>query len=270
MTRKSLIVGHPNKLQMERKYLQGSSIASIAREFGVGEESLRNHVQNNMSRQLVKAYEQKELTSSLDTLSEIDQIITYAKDIFKRNYDKGADITALKALDSQRSTLELLCKISAFLHQTKLLELQEAQTGDNEEKNEEFQKSLSVLTTPELKMLLRIQNKLETQDRKDIIIPESPSLFNELQEKQPISSIISESNTFIPLKEDRRVFRREKVVKQPISSNIDTPQETVDQYNARILAEEYGNHFYENGRVQSNKVGSPFEGECRNVIIRDI
>ena len=173
---KSLILSHPNRLAMEKEYLQGKSIASIARGFSVSEESLRNHLQNNLSRQLVKAYEQKELTSSMNLLGEIDQIITYTKDIFKRNYDKKKDVTALKALDSQRSTLELLCKISAYMHQTKLLELQNNQANNQKKQNEDFSDRLKILTFPELLMLKKINEKLESQDKRLIIIPESQKI----------------------------------------------------------------------------------------------
>lgn len=159
---------------MERAYLQGKSIASIARDFNVSEESLRHHLQNNLSRQLVKAFEQKELTSSMNLLGEIDQIIAYTKDIFKRNYDKKADVTALKALDSQRSTLELLSRISMYLHQTKLLDLQNSQADSQKEQDEKFSDRLKILTYPELEMLYKIQDKLNRQDKRLIIIPEKP------------------------------------------------------------------------------------------------
>lgn len=172
MAPKRLIISHPSRLAMERLYLQGKSIASIAREFEVSEDSLRNHVQNHLSRQLVKAYEQKELSGSMNLLAEIDEIILKAKEIFRRNYDKGRDVTALKALDSQRSTIELLCKISAYMHQTKLLELQEQEKSHQQEEKEDFANRLKLLTTAELKMLYKLQSKLQLKDETIIVIPD--------------------------------------------------------------------------------------------------
>jgi len=178
MAPKSLILSHPSRLQMERAYLHGKSIASIAREHSVSEESLRNHLQNNLSRQLVKAYEQKEMNNSMNILGEIDDIIKHANVIFRRNFDKGADLTALKALDSQRSTLELLCKISAYMHQTKLLELQEQQENDRGDESLLLSEKLKVLTTPELEMFLAIQKKIDSFDAKKGIIPERQNPFD--------------------------------------------------------------------------------------------
>lgn len=183
MSNKSLILCHPDRLAMERAYLQGQSIAKIARDYGVSDDSLRNHLQNHMSRQLVKAYEKKELDGSMNLLAEIDDIIAHTKEIFKRNFDKGADVTALKALDSQRSTLELLCKISAYLHQTKLLELAENENSFQKEQVADFSDRLKVLTTPELEMLISLQKKIDSQDKRIIIIPERQDAYTTTKKK---------------------------------------------------------------------------------------
>jgi hypothetical protein len=173
MRRRSTILQHPSRLTIERQYLQGRSIASIAREHSVTIDSLKYHFEHNLSRQLVKAFEVKEMTSSMDLLSEIDYLVLHTKNIFKRNYDAGRDLTALKALDSQRSTLELLCKISALMHQTKLLDLQEKQEVEQHEQNDDYSDRLKILTFNELEMLLKIQRKLKAQDPKMIIIPDT-------------------------------------------------------------------------------------------------
>ena len=241
MSNRSNILGHPNRLDMERLYLQGKTISSISKDFGVSEDQLGYHMRNNLSKQLSSAMAKKELTSSMDMLSEIDSIIIHTKDIFNRNYDRGKDITALKALDSQRSTLELLCKISAYMHQTKLLELQEQQVGDNQGKEEEFREKIKILTLPELKMLLKIQDKLERQDKEIIIIPENQSIWI-----NPTTDQINDIN--ISHDEETPVKRLE----QPSKSIIQPINEANDQYNARILRDEPGNHLFINGRIQRN------------------
>lgn len=177
MARVCLICSQTSRLTYERQYLQGIPISRIASELGVSDDCVRNHMSNHLSRQLGTAMAKMELTNSIDMLSEIDQIIQDTKTIFKRNFEKNADITALKALDSQRATLELLCKISAYMHQTKLLELQEKQSDVSQEEDNDFAEKIKILTIPELVMIQRIQKKLDSQDKKDIIIPENEGIM---------------------------------------------------------------------------------------------
>ena len=174
MAMKCITCSHPKRLEAERAYLQGVAVTKIAGDLGLNEGTVRFHMTNHLSRQLVKAFEQRELSTSMDMLGEIDQIIRQAKDIFNRNYRKGADVTALKALSEQRSTLELLCKISAFMHESKLLELQTRNEYDQHEAGELNQAALAVLTVPEMKMFLQLSDKINNQTR-TIIIPEDPN-----------------------------------------------------------------------------------------------
>lgn len=242
MAPKSLILAHPNRLAMERQYLQGKSIASIARGFDVSVDSLRNHLTHHLSRQMVKAYEIKSNESSFNLLGEIDQIITDTKTIFKRNFDQNKDITALKAIDSQRSTLELLCKISALMHDTKLLELQEQQEGNQQFEQDDFSDRLKFLTKPELEMLLALQSKIDSRNAKIIVIAERPNAY---------ANITADIAT-PPLRHTNILVKQEqpkKRLKMPKTANVEPVRETLADYNARIQAEEPGMHEYINGRI---------------------
>jgi hypothetical protein len=209
MARVCLICSQTSRLTYERQYLQGIPISRIASALGVSDDCVRNHMSNHLSRQLSTAMAKKDLDNNTDMLSEIDQIIKDAKTIFKRNFDKGADLTALKALDSQRATLELLCKISAYLHQTKLLELQEKQSGESQEEESDFAEKIKILTIPELVMLQRIQKKIDSQDRKDIIIPENEGMAA----NTPMTRTNPPKRSF---QEDKPVNRRNAALLSPL------------------------------------------------------
>lgn len=258
MARVCLICSQTNRLTYERQYLQGTPISKIANDLGVSADCVNNHMSNHLSRQLSAAMAKKELDGSIDMLFEIDQIIRDTKTIFQRNFDKQADVTALKALDSQRSTLELLCKISAYMHQTKLLELQEQQQGESRESESEYQAKLSVLTLPELNMLSRISEKMESQDRKMIVIPESKLTWNSAIQR-------SKGTNYQP--EEDNVVNDSKSTEEVDLEPIETPSpkksretaksdtstyESNEIYNARIQSEEYGQHSYINGRIVPN------------------
>lgn len=102
-------------------------------------------------------------------LSKIDQILTRAEKIFRKNYDEQNDTVALKALSEQRNTIELLAKISYSLHQTRIaeIELAKEQSGQADyETQQEFQEQLKILSDEEFIVYTNISNKLQKQDAK--------------------------------------------------------------------------------------------------------
>lgn len=240
MAMKSAILSHPKRLEMDRAYLQGKSVASIGRDFDVSVDSLKYHFQHNLSRQLGTAMAKRELANNFDLLSEIDCIIMHTKEIFKRNFDLKKDVTALKALDSQRSTLELLSKISAYLHQTKLLELQEQQESTQQEQNADFSNRLEILTFDELQMLSKLQQKINSQDERIIVIPQSqpieadkrvkrirlPHIQSEPEEAKieadsPVVAVIQANNKWEPAS-GQKVSWINGIPLQPVEDEIDS------------------------------------------------
>ena len=180
MTMKCKICSHPRRLDIDREIVKGGNLARIAKNFDLPYNSLYNHAQSHTTRQLAQAWEKRDLEESHNLLGKIDEIIYAAEDIFRRNYEAKKDGIALKALDSKRSTIELLAKISYSLHQAKVTELElariESGQGDYN-REQEYQERLKILTDEELKMLLRLSEKLESQDPTMIILRDKPNEF---------------------------------------------------------------------------------------------
>jgi hypothetical protein len=245
-----------SRLPLEKAFLQGKTIASLSREFNVSEDIIRHHCSNHLSRQLAKAWSTKELNNSVDMLSILDDLILKAKDIFDRNYKKGADVTALKALDSQRNTIELLCKVAAYMHESKLMELDQMKQQDTHERDEQIQQDLGVLTIEELKMLEAISLKIEKQDSSIIIIPDQIDSWNKKQVVKTTRSkfVRTRSKPSVPLSEDN----------EDLSGVIEADEhvlpedETIEQYNSRIEAKEPGPHGYESGIIIPNGERDPY------------
>ena len=162
MTMVCSICNHPKKLEIDRALIQGLNFSKIARDYEVSSDALRNHRDNHLSRQLVTAMEKKELTESISLLSRIEDMISKAQKIFDRNFAEKRDNTALKALDSQRQTFELLCKISAYMHESRAMELQAG--NRDEEKAEEQKKQLQCLSSDELVIFRSILAKMKSSD----------------------------------------------------------------------------------------------------------
>ena len=153
MSQVCLICTNSQRLEIDRRIVHGDSIASIARDFEVSYDSLFSHSKKHISRQLVKAVEQKVMIEGNELMEIIQRIIERAESIFKRNFEKGNDATALKAIDSQRNTIQLLANISAQLHAAKMaeLELQKEKNGLTREQEEEsFKEQICVLSMEEL------------------------------------------------------------------------------------------------------------------------
>jgi hypothetical protein len=159
-------------LEIDRKIVEGTNLKKITRLFDVQYHSLYLHAQKHVSRQLAKAVETRLMIEGNELLEIITKIIQRAEDIFDRNYKKGADVTALKALDSQRNTIQLLSNISAQLHQAKMAEL--ALTKDRRGESEaqikqEYQEKLVIFSSEELLVYQRLINKLTNQNDDRVI-----------------------------------------------------------------------------------------------------
>ena len=168
---------HAKRLEIDKALVRGGSIASVARDFTVSEHALWRHHKDHISRQLVKAMEKQDTTISLDLMTTIESILKKTETIFQRNYDKQHDTTALKALDSQRSTIDLLAKISYQLYQAKQAELELLRLNTEPDKTEEYEKlteELRVLNFAELEMFEKLANKVRTQNHSIIVIPKKP------------------------------------------------------------------------------------------------
>lgn len=173
MTMVCKICSHPKRLEIDREIVQGGNLSKIARKYGLPYNSLYNHSQNHLSRQLVQAYEKKELAESLNLLNRIEDMLNKAEEIFNRNYEAKKDLTALKALGEQRNTIELLAKIAAYLHETRALELQSKQedyeTRREREEQEFVSKALDRLNPSEADIWEKLIEKIHGLTDEEII-----------------------------------------------------------------------------------------------------
>lgn len=154
------ICNHNSRIEIDRSLASGISCQKIANEFGVDSQAVRRHRDNHLTRQLVTALEKKQLTESMALLSRIEGILVAADDIFRRNYEKGKDGLALKALAEQRSTIELLARIAAFLHENRAAELQSSKEAQAEAARED----LKTLSVDELHILRSLSLKAKSRD----------------------------------------------------------------------------------------------------------
>jgi hypothetical protein len=173
MTNVCAICSHKRRLEIDREIVQGKNLSKIARDYDVSYDSVFNHSKVHISRQLAKALEQKMQIEGNNLMETIQSILDRAEDIFQRNYDAGKDLTALKAIDSIRNTIQLLNNISAQLHAAKMAELQleKENLGDNKQKeSEQYMKLIKILSFDELLVYQRLIDKIGNQTTDKIIL----------------------------------------------------------------------------------------------------
>ena len=154
------ICNHKKRLRIDQELVQGLNMSEMTRKYGVGKDALAHHKKNHISRQLVQAWQKKEMDHAGDMLERIEGIVDRAEDIFTRNYEAKKDGVALKALSEQRSTFELLAKIAAHLHQIKAQEGEQDRAKDERENQEAVAEGLQLLTDDELAVLQNLQLKM--------------------------------------------------------------------------------------------------------------
>ena len=160
---------HPKRLAIDKEIIQGLSLTKIAKKYDVPYQSVYNHSQNHLSRQLLKAWEIKTTEQSMDILSEVEELIRRTKKILTTAETEKKFHVALSAIREARGSYELLSKIAFALHQARLseLELERLKSGEGDkELVEEQKRQLQVLTSDELIILRSIVAKMKSGDKK--------------------------------------------------------------------------------------------------------
>jgi hypothetical protein len=154
------ICNHPQRLAIDKELVQGKAKSKIALDYNVPYHSLGYHAQYHLSRQLCAAWSKRNGIEAMGLLADIENIVSKARLIFDRNFEAGKDLTALKALDSERATFGLLVEIARLYHETRLAELQTGQEAFEQVKEKEYREGLKRLTNEELATLFRLQRKM--------------------------------------------------------------------------------------------------------------
>jgi hypothetical protein len=119
------ICSHPKRLEIDRKLVQGQTMASISKEYGMSEAAVLNHRDHHLSRQLKQAQDKKSLMASQSLYEEVDNILNKIQSLMKQAEDNGHIATAIMGVREWRSTLQFVTNLAI---QLKELEMQEDQS----------------------------------------------------------------------------------------------------------------------------------------------
>jgi len=208
-----------NRKEVDRALIEGYSIVNLAKENNVSYQSMYNHLKNHIHRQLITAVATKESEHQFQLLEKIEGIVNRAERIFRRNYSKGKDVVALKALSEQRSTFELLAKIAAHLQQLKKMELEAQQAGNIHDFGQTIQKAFDVLSIDELKVFQLLSEKIMTGDRSiNIELPTKQEIITKFpQGYKPEAQ--AQDEDIIPIPKMVRGMKPESPLLKDVSDN---------------------------------------------------
>jgi len=172
------VCSHPKRLEIDRMIVSGLSKPEIGRMFGISNDSIRGHAQEHLSRQLVQAFEQKSITQSSELINRIEDLLTKARTIFDRNFEKEKDLVALKALAEQRNTIALIASIAAYLHESRALELQVEQertkVAADASSKEFISLAFSRLNDKEMDLWIALHERIRGE-RSEPVVPGKPN-----------------------------------------------------------------------------------------------
>ena len=183
MPRVCSVCVHDRRLEIDRRLIQNiGNYTEIAEHFGLSMQAIRNHAINHLSRQIAVTYGRRELIHNTQMVEELKEVLENAKTIFLRNYEANKDVTALKALDSIRLTLELVARIAAYIHEAKRMEEQEFHQSAEEMLEEQYDrfmdKAMQRLNYSELEMLNKLLAKANGETTEEIIKDDTSPFAN--------------------------------------------------------------------------------------------
>jgi hypothetical protein len=105
------ICRNPHRKAIDVALVAGEPYRHVASRYGTSTGALQRH-KPHISEALIKAKEQREAAHGEDLLSQVQDLVTKARDILNTAKDQR---TALVAVRELRSTLELLGKVTGEL-----------------------------------------------------------------------------------------------------------------------------------------------------------
>lgn len=172
------ICKHDNRLEIDRAIVRGVPYLRIGKKYGVNDVSVANHAKKHLSRQMLQHQETRDLLHSDNLLKEIASLLDKSKEILDKAESKGKLKLSLSAIGQARSTVELLCKLSAHLNQGQQNENRELEEYRRKE-IEKYKEGFRRLSKNEIKMYAKLINKISSvRNSDDIMDVDSTSLHD--------------------------------------------------------------------------------------------
>ncbi len=171
---------HPSRTSIERDFLQGVPITTVARNYGVGPESIKEHCHSHLSKRLVGVFKRKDTLESINMMQEFPMLINKVKSMLEDFERQKLHGLSLRAIDSLTKIYSVFCQFASvyYDHQSQISAEQREQADEYErmQREEENRERLSRLNDSELEMLHKLTAKMWDMSDDETIIPDPEPL----------------------------------------------------------------------------------------------
>jgi len=238
MARASHITSHPARKEMEKLYLTGQSVHSIAKQFQVDYQCLYRHLTSNVSgltRQMSKAMEMKSDSEGSELLDlftgRMEQLIEKLDSAIDDTKQDKDYVVMVSAIHELRQVYESQAKFVMISRQSGL-PTEENKQFEKQQAENEYREQIKVLSREELKVLCYLQEKVQGLPTSETgnIIPSKPVDEDGWSEDGLVLGWVLPDNVedVEPIEEDNVPLTKEprlKRTKPPLKQDIEVEEE---------------------------------------------
>jgi hypothetical protein len=111
------VCNHKDCKDIERQLVSGRSKTLLSREYGVSTDSLNNHLNNHVTRQMATAMEMKKVENSVDLFQKAENLMMTLEGLLQKAKTKNQDQKLISVSRELRSIYELLAKFQFIASQ---------------------------------------------------------------------------------------------------------------------------------------------------------
>jgi hypothetical protein len=123
MPRTCTICTHPQRAAIEAALVVGTSYRVIARQFGVGHDSVQRHADEHVKQQVAEQKEARDAAQALDVVQQLKTINWAALTVLKAARESGEHELVLKAIDRVHRQIETQAKLLGDLDERTRVEV---------------------------------------------------------------------------------------------------------------------------------------------------
>lgn len=115
MARQCTVCTHTDKDKINAQLVEGATLESTAKIYGLTVAALQRHQKNHIPAQLIKAQGAQEVAAADSLMVRITALNTKAEDVYRRAIDADNLTAAIAAVREMRGITELYAKITGEL-----------------------------------------------------------------------------------------------------------------------------------------------------------
>ena len=160
MSRPCKVCTHKDRKSIDRQIVSGVPMPQLSRQYGMSEDSLRNHRDKHISRQMQTASEQIAKRQGIDLFARTEKLMLTLEELVDQAKEKGKHDRLLQGVRELRSTYELIAKFQWAVQQQEQAEEGFIEERDRSPLNDTIHHNVQFLTKEEKEVYFGVLIKL--------------------------------------------------------------------------------------------------------------